>query len=107
MSDIETVTTQKQTNNQEQPQNVNQELSKNTNQQVIELSEVSLEEDDTMLEEKDEVKKVQKDQDQEQRYKVYLLFMIEIFKVAMASFLSISVVQKCDDNYCLNSLKNK
>lgn len=100
MSDIETVTTQKQTNNQEQPQNVNQELSKNKDQQVIELSEVSLEEDDTMLEEKDEVKIVQKDQDQEQRYKVYLLFLIEIFKVAMASFLSISVVQKCDEGIC-------
>ena len=74
--------------------------SVNTNQQVIELSEVSLEEEDNMVNEKDEVKIVQKDQDQEQKYKVYLLFLIEIFKVAMASFLSISVVQKCDDNIC-------
>mgnify|MGYP001194718473 CR=1 FL=1 len=80
--------------------NNNDEIKEDSNQQVIELSNISLEEDDTMLDEKEEFKRVQKDQDQEQKYKVYFLFMIEIFKVAMASFLSISVVQKCDDSIC-------
>ena len=108
MIDSNMVTIKEQNTNETKTMNENGEtmnengetMNETNSQQVIELSEVSLEEEDTMINEKDEVKIVQKDQDQEQKYKVYLLFLIEIFKVAMASFLSISVVQKCDDNIC-------
>ena len=73
---------------------------------AIELSTVNLEETDTSSENntlhntKKEIKVIEKDQDSQQRLKVYSSFMIELFKVAMASFLSISVVQKCDNGIC-------
>ena len=47
-----------------------------------------------------EFKHMTKDQDREQMIKVYFLFLIEIFKVAMASFLSMSVIQNCDGSVC-------
>ena len=48
----------------------------------------------------DEIKQLTKDADREQMIKVYFLFIIEIFKVAMASFLALSVVQNCDGEVC-------
>lgn len=48
----------------------------------------------------DEIKHLQKDADREQMIKVYFLFIIEIFKVAMASFLALSVVQNCEGSVC-------
>jgi hypothetical protein len=47
-----------------------------------------------------EVKIIRKDRDKEQMIKVYVLFLIEIFKVAMASFLSMSVIQNCSGEVC-------
>jgi hypothetical protein len=73
---------------------------------TIELSTINLEETDTSSENntlhntKKEIKVIEKDQDSQQRLKVYSSFMIELFKVAMASFLSISVVQKCENGIC-------
>jgi hypothetical protein len=79
-----------------------EKVNPNVETQIVELSNISFEEEDNILKlnTKDLVKIIKKDQDQEQKYKVYFLFLIEIFKVAMASFLSISVVQKCDDGIC-------
>ena len=51
-------------------------------------------------EEEDEIKHLQKDADREQMIKVYFLFIIEIFKVAMASFLALSVIQNCGGEVC-------
>lgn len=51
-------------------------------------------------EEEDEIKHLQKDADREQMIKVYFLFIIEIFKVAMASFLALSVIQNCEGEVC-------
>tara|TARA_Y100000389_G_scaffold81766_1_gene78353 strand:- start:27047 stop:28024 length:978 start_codon:yes stop_codon:yes gene_type:complete len=48
----------------------------------------------------DEIKQLAKDADREQMIKVYLLFIVEIFKVAMASFLALSVVQSCEGEVC-------
>ena len=48
----------------------------------------------------DEIKQMTKDADREQMIKVYFLFIIEIFKVAMASFLALSVVQNCEGEVC-------
>lgn len=48
----------------------------------------------------EEYKHMRKDQDREQMIKVYFLFLIEIFKVAMASFLSMSVIQNCNGEVC-------
>ena len=48
----------------------------------------------------DEVRHVRKDRDRQQMIQVYFLFLIEVFKVAMASFLSLSVIQKCDEEVC-------
>ena len=48
----------------------------------------------------DEIKQLTKDADREQMIKVYFLFIIEIFKVAMASFLALSVVQNCEGEVC-------
>lgn len=50
--------------------------------------------------EEEEYKHMSKDQDREQMIRVYFLFLIEIFKVAMASFLSMSVIQNCDGEVC-------
>jgi len=50
--------------------------------------------------EEDEIKHLTKDADREQMIKVYFLFIIEIFKVAMASFLALSVVQNCEGEVC-------
>ena len=50
--------------------------------------------------EEEEYKHMNKDQDREQMIRVYFLFLIEIFKVAMASFLSMSVIQNCDGEVC-------
>lgn len=50
--------------------------------------------------EEEEYKHMRKDQDREQMIRVYFLFLIEIFKVAMASFLSMSVIQNCDGEVC-------
>ena len=55
---------------------------------------------DTSDDDNDEIKHLQKDADKEQMIKVYFLFIIEIFKVAMASFLALSVVQNCEGNVC-------
>lgn len=70
---------------------------KNEDENKVELTEINLTVDETR---KKEIKSIKKDQDEGQRSKVYFLFLIEIFKVAMASFLSISVVQKCDQSIC-------
>ena len=43
---------------------------------------------------------MRKDQDREQMIRVYFMFLIEIFKVATASFLSMSVIQNCDGEVC-------
>lgn len=51
-------------------------------------------------EEVDEIKHLQKDADRDQMIKVYCLFIIEIFKVAMASFLALSVIQNCEGEVC-------
>ena len=51
-------------------------------------------------EKEDEIKHLQKDADREQMIKVYFLFIIEIFKVAMASFLALSVIQNCEGEVC-------
>ena len=48
----------------------------------------------------DEIKQLTKDADREQMIKVYFLFIVEIFKVAMASFLALSVVQNCEGEVC-------
>ena len=48
----------------------------------------------------DEIKQMTKDADREQMIKVYFLFIIVIFKVAMASFLALSVVQNCEGEVC-------
>jgi len=45
-------------------------------------------------------KQMNKDQDREQMIKVYFLFLVEIFKVTMASFLSMSVIQNCEGFVC-------
>ena len=50
--------------------------------------------------EKEEYKHMRKDQDREQMIRVYFMFLIEIFKVATASFLSMSVIQNCDGEVC-------
>ena len=47
-----------------------------------------------------EFKQMRKDQDREQMIKVYFLFLVEIFKVTMASFLSMSVIQNCEGVVC-------
>jgi len=47
-----------------------------------------------------EYKIIRKDQDRQQMIQVYVLFLIEIFKVAMASFLSMSVIQNCGGEVC-------
>jgi hypothetical protein len=47
-----------------------------------------------------EIRHIEKNQDRNQMIQVYILFMIEIFKVAMASFLSMSVIQNCGGEVC-------
>lgn len=74
-----------------------------TEMETIDISDqtdiVSIGEGDTD-EEEDEIKHLQKDADREQMIKVYFLFIIEIFKVAMASFLALSVIQNCEGEVC-------
>lgn len=47
-----------------------------------------------------EIKQMSKDQDRDQIIQVYFLFIIELFKVTMASFLSMSVIQNCAGEVC-------
>ena len=55
---------------------------------------------DTNHSNKSEIRHIEKNQDRNQMIQVYILFIIEIFKVAMASFLSMSVIQNCGGEVC-------
>ena len=76
------------------------EVVDETKEQTDTLESVDMETINIDDEEEDEIKHLTKDADREQMIKVYFLFIIEIFKVAMASFLALSVVQNCEGEVC-------
>ena len=76
------------------------EVVDETKEQTDTLESVDMETINIDDEEEDEIKHLAKDADREQMIKVYFLFIIEIFKVAMASFLALSVVQNCEGEVC-------
>ena len=76
------------------------EVVDETKEQTDTLESVNMETINIDDEEEDEIKHLAKDADREQMIKVYFLFIIEIFKVAMASFLALSVVQNCEGEVC-------
>ena len=72
-------------------------ILRNINIEALALND---EEQVSMQEVNTEIKTIQKNQDRNQMIQVYILFLIEIFKVTMASFLSMSVIQNCNDKVC-------
>lgn len=76
------------------------EVVDETKEQTDTLESIDMETINIDDEEEDEIKHLTKDADREQMIKVYFLFIIEIFKVAMASFLALSVVQNCEGEVC-------
>lgn len=67
----------------------------------INIADIALnDEEESISGSNTEIKTIQKNQDKNQMIQVYILFIIEIFKVTMASFLSMSVIQNCNDKVC-------